>query len=311
MQNGVTYLNLTNKSDKSFVILDKDGKELFSMPRSDSETYKIVNRVDDTFMVYKNVANMKENVSSIYLIDKNGKQIGDVLVEGDVNSIGGIVLSGFSGPIIVNDPEQNQGFKVDPATGAMSPYNPAVDIESKIAWYGGDYKWAEVKYDENGDLVVESCENIKVPDGLDISSAYTSGDYYFYVIRGADGNTYYGLADANGEFLYEPLSLGYAIVFSYSGVDFLADGYVMFEDNRILTPDGEFLTQDMLKDLPKDFEFPKTYVYASTFIRGGFISNYMYYYLAEDSYWDGKHGYVSLDGKTVITDLVVKLEDIG
>ena len=308
VKNGITYVNLDpysyEENNTCFVILDKDGNELFSMDKTDSESYFIANRINDTFLVAKNVATMSENTTSLYLIDKNGNQIGNTIVEGNTDDVRDTVLSLFNGPIVYVDRSQEglPWYEVDPNTGALSPYE--MKPRDRVAWgYNG---WTKEVIGEDGNYTWVDCDTITPPKDLSISSAYRAGDNYLYIISGADGKQYIGLADMTGSFLYDPIQYD-GNVFTINGEAFEWNGYIALDDGELVSPTGERLSSfEQFKSLPSDFCMPGAYCYSQDWIREGFISYYWFNRIkdANDEYMES--GYVSLDGKKTIVKVLIR-----
>ena len=309
VKNGITYLIDYYKhkpNEKSFVILDEDGNELYSVQAEDDEKIVIVNRCKDSFLVRKTVANMTNSTTSFYLIDKYGNQIGDFYFEGPTSEVGkwpdGNVYTTNDGLLLVS--QQGVLCDVNPDTGAISatPYEmePTLPVfdEREMCWmqYVFEGPIVESKY---GSI---SCphsyvkvETIALPNGISpnsIQNAEVSGDYYSYEINGADGKSYYGIADQTGNFLYEPL----ACDDKYHAT---SAGYLLFIDH-IVTPEGKILSSlEEFQSLPTDLCLPEIYEceYGSGFfIREGFISLDLYMKVSRDFAADAEYSYVSIDG---------------
>ena len=291
VKNGLTYYTDPIEC-KGFVILDANGNELYSAQANDSEQIVIVNRCNDSFLVRKTVANMTDSTTSFYLIDKNGNQIGDFYVEGPTSELGewadGNVYTSIDGFLCIE--QQDVYYEVDPDTGVVST-TPYETRSTKPFYYLGEWCYSD--------------EPVVLPSGISpdsIESAEVSGEYYYYKIKGADGNTYHGIADQAGNFLYEPIASGV----SCYGTD---DGYILFHDH-IVTPEGKILSSlEEYKSLPTDLCIPGEYEYScdgGDFIREGFISLDLYIWLSGDETLElrDEYSYISIDGTKKISRFI-------
>lgn len=75
-EDGYTFYSVTKDKHNVNTIIDKEGKETFTLQNTDDEVYNILAQGDGTFLVSHKQSGFSDIKYSIYTIDPNGKMIG-------------------------------------------------------------------------------------------------------------------------------------------------------------------------------------------------------------------------------------------
>ena len=288
---GLTYLTQVDFDDEgtAFIILDKDGHELYSEVNSEDESFVIAGYYDGLFLVEKHTSSFDANDFSLYTIDKNGNQVGTIYVTSPTD--GGLICLGDGKFFFV--PEDNMAFIIDLPAGGATPVQDADEIYSLRESRVPAIPFFDAEYDGQWKYCTAEHRSYTLPQ-FNISWGYASGDYCAYCIYGADDDLYSVLCDTDGNIIGDPVRG------SLLGI---SNGYaaVRNTDNELLFigPDGRVITDSEYASLPAGLWIVDDDLRDEWVIAGDFIN----YSITKDGH--NIDGYLSIDSSKLIDSVKV------
>ena len=238
MEDGYAYYGLFDgENNWEYVIIDKEGNELYRTKNTEDTKYSICGHGDGVFILKKRVENFAENAVYISMINANGEIVfNDQEIESDFSTdfiyygegifrsydgsiagIGGFANSNtgavfkeytYGDEFLTSFDDGEAYFRVDGVKGGYAAnvrWITTVVTPDVFASESSFRAWRDaLSPDDN--KVERFTPELSYQDPIKVTGiGYGSGGYYPVQLKGADGNAYFTIVDKYGVQQYEPI----------------------------------------------------------------------------------------------------------
>ena len=226
-ENGTAALYSSSQGWMSpgFIIIDRDGNELFtSDDGDDATTWTLMGYGDGVYLVEKKTQSFADTIDEAFLMSPDGNMLTDSII---LENISNYTLLSYIGNGIYS--------------GEFCTYDRNANELRR-----GVYNAAEPDDRANVSMAPNYGEKVKL-----LNKPFFSGEYAELYYQGSDDNTYVTVMDRNGNAQYEPVridKLPQANMYSYTydpKFGYAWNGYVLARidgEEKIITPSGEILS---------------------------------------------------------------------